>query len=202
MTGQGIRSFDEPEFVRREIFRYAMCPGCTDPGMLDIMEKCIDECRKYASFSYRVSYCILPVKHIDTGTGSIDLEHISIDSRDLAGNLEGCAQVVVFAATIGPGIDRLIRKYSKLDPVKALFMQAIGAERAESLCNLFCTSFAKPLRARFSPGFGDLPLTVQPDILKITNATKNLSITLDEGYLMSPSKSVTAFAGIDHELCC
>jgi hypothetical protein len=197
MTAQGIKSFDEPEVVRREVLRYAMCGGCTDEKMLNLMEDCISECRKFASMSYRVSYCELPVISLDEESGDIDLDHLKITSRDLAGNLAGCKRVVVFAATIGPGIDRLIKKYSKLDPVRALFLQAIGAERAETLCNMFCDSYPSKLRPRFSPGFGDLPLSLQPEILAITNARKNLSITLDEGCLMSPSKSVTAFAGID-----
>ncbi len=198
MTGHaGIRSFEEPDFVRREILRYAMCPGCDEPKMLDLMEECIKECREFASFSYRVSYCVLNAVTIDDENGQIDLEHIRVTSRDLAKNLKGCDRVVVFAATIGPGIDRLIKKHSKLDPVRALFMQAIGAERAETMCNLFCSSFPEKLRPRFSPGFGDLTLSVQPEVLRVTNAKKNLAITLDDGYLMSPSKSVTAFAGID-----
>ncbi len=197
MTGHaGIQSFDEPPFNRREILRYAQCPGCTDDTVIAMMEDCIGECRKYASMSYRVSYSILPIVSLDTDTGYIDMGHMSVTSRDLAGNLNGCAKVIVFAATIGPGIDRLIRKYTKLDKARALFMQAIGAERAETLCEMFCSSFEEELRPRFSPGFGDLTLSIQPEILKITNAGKNLSITLDEGFLMSPSKSVTAFAGI------
>ena len=198
MTGHaGIKSFDEPEYCRREILRYAMCPGCDEPKMLDLMEDCMEECRKSASFSYRVSYSVLPVISLDTQNGDIDLEHLKINSRDLAGNLAGCEHVVVFAATVGPGIDRLIKKYTSLDPVKALFMQAIGAERVESMCNLFCSTYPEKLRPRFSPGFGDLSLSIQPDILRLTNAVKNLAITLDEGFLMSPSKSVTAFAGYD-----
>ena len=103
----------------------------------------------------------------------------------------------MFAATVGPVIDRMIKKYNKLDPVRALFMQAIGAERVETLCNMFCDSFPGKLRPRFSPGFGDLALDIQPQVLAVTNARKNLAITLDAGFLMSPSKSVTAFAGID-----
>ncbi|MCR5301931.1 MAG: Vitamin B12 dependent methionine synthase activation subunit [Lachnospiraceae bacterium] len=197
MIGRGQQSFDAPEYVRREILRYALCPGTDDEAMLSIMEKCIDECGKKASFSYRVSYCVLPVTGLDVSSGVIDLDDITLSSRDLAGNLKGCSEVVLFAATVGPGIDRLIKKYTKLDPVKALFMQAIGAERVESLCNMFCDTFPQKLRPRYSPGFGDLSLSVQPKILSLTNATKNLSITLDEGCLMSPSKSVTAFAGID-----
>lgn len=196
MTGQGIRSFEDMPYNRREILRYAMCPGCDAPAMLDLMEECINECQKYASFSYRVSYVVLPVLSLDTDTGAIDLEHIRPVSCDLAANLSGCERVVVFAATIGPGIDRLIKKYTRSDSVKALFMQAIGAERAETMCNLFCDTFSEKLRPRFSPGFGDLKLSIQPEVLALTNAKKNLSITLDEGFLMSPSKSVTAFAGI------
>lgn len=195
MNGVGIKSFDAPPVSRREILRYAQCSGCTDEATLGIMEECIRECEALASFSYRVSYITLPIVSLDTKSGSIDLEHMKITSRDLAKNLEGCDKTLIFAATIGPGIDRLIRKYAKLDPVRALFMQAAGAERVESLCNVFCTTFPEKLRPRFSPGFGDLPLSLQPEVLRLTNATKNLSITLDEGYLMSPTKSVTAFSG-------
>lgn len=197
MTGQGIKSLAEPEFVRREILRYAMCPGCDEPKMLDLMESCIEECQKFASFSYRISYVVVPIRSLDKDSGDIDFEHLKVTSRDLAANLDGCSEAVIFAATIGPGIDRLIKKYTNLDPVRALFMQAIGAERAESMCNAFVGSFPQKLRPRFSPGFGDLTLSIQPDVLAITNAKKNLSISLDEGFLMSPSKSVTAFAGIE-----
>ena len=196
MTGVGIRSFESPDIVRREILRYAQCGGCEDASMIDMMEKCIEECKTFASFSYRVSYVVLDIRSCDSVSGHIDLDSLQITSRDLARNLDGCDRTVLFAATIGPGIDRLIRKYSRLDPAKALFMQAIGAERIESLCNMFCATFPDKLRPRFSPGFGDLTLAVQPDVLRMTNAAKNLSITLDDGFLMSPSKSVTAFAGI------
>lgn len=196
MNAQGLKSFDEPIWNRREILRYAQCPGCTDENMLSVMEDCIKECISFASLAYRVSYCELPIVSLDEESGAIDMQHIKVTSRSLAANLSGCKEAVVFAASIGPGIDRLIKKYTKLDPVKALFFQAIGAERAESLCEAFMSSYPKKLRPRFSPGFGDLELGIQPDVLAVTNAGKNLSITLDEGCLMSPSKSVTAFAGI------
>ena len=196
MSAQGIKSFDDIPYNRREILRYAQCPGCSDENMLSVMEECIRECDLHASFTYKVSYCVLPAVSVDEESGEIDLELMKINSVSLAGNLSGCSQVVVFAASIGPGIDRLIKKYSRLDPVKALFFQAIGAERVEGVCDLFCSSYPDMLRPRFSPGFGDLPLSVQPEVLRITNAAKNLSITLDDGFLMSPSKSVTAFFGI------
>ena len=195
MTGVGIRTFELEDYNRREILRYALCPGTDDEAMLSVMEECIAECTDHAAFSPKISYIVLPVEGIDTETGQLDLLHIKTVSKALAANLDGCEKVVLFAATVGPMIDRLIKKYNKLDPVKALFMQAIGAERVETTCNMFCDTYPEKLRPRFSPGFGDLPLSIQPDILSVTNAAKNLSVTLDKGFLMSPSKSVTAFCG-------
>ena len=197
MTGQGIKSFELDDYNRREILRYAQCPGSADDETLRVMEECIKECEDAAAFSGRVSYIVLPILSLDAGSGQIDMQHLNVTSRSLAANLDGCKEAVVFTATVGPTIDRMIKKYNKLDPVKALFMQALGAERAETLCNMFCNSFPHKLRPRFSPGFGDLTLEIQPQVLAVTNARKNLAITLDGGLLMSPSKSVTAFVGIE-----
>ena len=197
MTGQGIKSFELDDYNRREILRYAQCPGSADDETLRVMEECIKECEDAAAFSGRVSYIVLPILSLDAGSGQIDMQHLNVTSRSLAANLDGCKEAVVFTATVGPTIDRMIKKYNKLDPVKALFMQALGAERAETLCNMFCNSFPQKLRPRFSPGFGDLTLEIQPQVLAVTNARKNLAITLDGGFLMSPSKSVTAFVGVE-----
>ena len=81
-------------------------------------------------------------------------------------------------------------------------MQAIGAERIESLCDVFCEELSQELQeegyltSRFSPGFGDLPLTIQHDVFRVLDCSRKIGLTLNESLLMSPSKSVTAFAGI------
>ena len=49
---------------------------------------------------------------------------------------------------------------------------------------------------RFSPGYGDMPLDLQGDIIAILEARKWLGLTLSEAKLMSPQKSVTALIGI------
>ena len=110
---------------------------------------------------------------------------------------------MIFAATIGVEIDRLITKYSRLSPAKAFCCQAIGAERVEELCDDFCESVNEKLGAggemlkpRFSPGYGDLPLETQKMIFSLLDCPKRIGVTLGDSLLMSPSKSVTAFAGI------
>ena len=49
---------------------------------------------------------------------------------------------------------------------------------------------------RFSPGYGDLPLTLQPGILAALDAGRRAGITLLPSLLMNPSKSVTAIFGL------
>lgn len=72
----------------------------------------------------------------------LDLGFLQTDSQGLCRNLQGCDKVILFAATVGLAPDRLIAKYGRLSPTKALCMQAIGAERIESLCDAFCDELA------------------------------------------------------------
>ena len=103
-------------------------------------------------------------------------------------------------ATVGIALDRLIAKYSRISPAKALLLQALGAERIEALCDTFCDDIQKAhkiaLKPRFSAGYGDLPLDTQNSIFGLLNLPKNIGLTLNDSMLMSPSKSVTAFIGI------
>ena len=112
----------------------------------------------------------------------------------------GCDSVIIFAATVGIGIDRLVHKYSKLSPAKALIFQSIGTERIEALCDVLTEdikSLGKDIRNRFSAGYGDLPLETQKEIFKLLSPQKNIGLTLGDSLLMSPTKSVTAFIGIE-----
>lgn len=166
--------------------------------ILGLIDECLAEVREM--LQYKVCYAILTT---ETDSNIISLPCGQIVSRNLAKNLSGCDKAIIFAATIGIGIDRLISKYSRLSPAKALCLQAIGAERVEALCNDFCEKMesefqgkGEKLRPRFSPGYGDLPLETQKMIFSLLDCPKRIGVTLGDTLLMSPSKSVTAFIGI------
>lgn len=186
--------YAEPSFCEREILRYAGCKGA-DSELIALVELCIKEVKD--KLTYKVCYCELPLK-VD---GDIcDFGVFRLESEKLAVNLRGCERVLLFAATVGIEIDRLIAKYGRISPSKALIFQAIGAERIEALCNAFCEDIVKEkgmvVRPRFSPGYGDLSLTAQKDIFSVLDCSRRIGLSLNSSLLMSPSKSVTAFAGL------
>jgi len=166
------------------------------------LDRMLDETIKMASdkLTYRVSYCCVKLEFDETGYPILPFKQ---HSEDLKKNLTGCKAVIIFAATIGSGIDMLIRRYERTSPAKGLIFQGMGAERVEALCDVFNADVDKAAKAaglkthpRYSPGYGDLSIDVQPRLLELVDAQRRLGITLNDSYLMSPSKSVTAIIGI------
>ena len=188
------KSFKEPPICKREILRYMGCNEC-DNATEEIVQSCIDEIKD--KLVYKVCYCQLP---LNIKGDVCDFEVLKLSSQKLAENLESCKNVILFAATVGIEIDRLIAKYGRISPTKALVFQAIGAERIEALCDAFCkeisNEYGKNLTPRFSPGYGDLAIETQREIFSVLECKRNIGLTLNDSLLMSPSKSVTAFVGL------
>lgn len=188
------KSYPFPALREKEILRYAGCKEA-DEATLSLMRSCIDEAKPI--LTYEVCYTILPVEIRDN---VCDFGCFSLVSQGLAKNLSSSHSVVLFAATVGTALDRLIAKYGRISPSRALMMQAIGAERIEALCDTFCQDISAELGTalapRFSPGYGDLPLSAQKDIFPILDPPRQIGLTLNDSLLMSPSKSVSAFAGL------
>ena len=191
------KSYTEPQICKKEILRYTGCKEATPE-----IEVLVDECLKEVlpRLSYKVCYTELSLNITED---ICDFEHMKVKSKDLVKNLQGCEKVILFTATIGVEIDRLITKYSHISPSKALMFQATGTERIEALCDVFCEELenerGKSLHPRFSPGYGDLPIEIQKEIFRLLGCSKSIGVTLNDSLLMSPSKSVTAFVGIGLE---
>lgn len=194
-----VKNYAEPPVNPREILRYAGYPSSHTVEGNALLEPCLAEAR--GSFRYAVCWREVPVTFSEE---SLDLSFVQTPSEGLRKNLRGCRRAVIFAATVGVGIDRLIAKYSRLSPTRALMMQAIGAERIESLCDAFCEDLCAQtgclLKPRFSPGYGDLPLEIQRDFFAALDCPRKIGLSLNESLLLSPSKSVTAIVGITADL--
>ena len=109
--------------------------------------------------------------------------------------------MILFAATLGAGADRCILKYGKTAPSRAMLADAVGSAMIEHWCDVLNAELTagKESKPRYSPGYGDVPLTIQKDILTLLDAQRKLGITLSDTCFMTPTKSVTAFIGLKGE---
>ena len=184
------KAYEAPPVDRREILRYAGVRGDA-PEIEELLEECLAEAAD--KLTYKVCYGEFSVIFKDD---SIDLGFAETTSTTLRRHLEDCEKIILFAATVGIGIDRLIARYATVSPTKSLLFQAIGAERIEALCDVFNSEYGG---SRFSPGYGDLPLEFQKDIFSALDCPRRIGLTLNGSMLMSPSKSVTAIIGVKNE---
>lgn len=191
------KTYTAPPIDEDEILRYAGVREKTDE-MTDLLRDVMAEAE--GELTYRVCWSYFDL----TRDGdAMDFGFAKFESAALAVCLDCCDRAVLFAATVGIGLDRLIAKYGTASPSKALMLQAIGAERIESLCDEFCcflqnelVKCGRSITRRFSPGYGDLRIEVQEDIFRVLDCSRQIGLTLNESMLMSPSKSVTAIIGI------
>jgi len=185
---------------RKEALRYlGLGKHEPDPETERLLEECIRETEKAADLRHLIREYPLTIE--DDGT--IDGGCFRVKSANLKKNLSGCDSVLVMAVTVGAEVDRLLARYGKLSVAKAVVMQAVAAAMVEAYCNELNAMWKKEylekglyLRPRFSPGYGDFPLSAQKQILDGLEAGKRIGITLTEGFLMLPSKSVTAVIGV------
>ena len=124
--------------------------------------------------------------------------HLSGD--DIRRHLQGCEQCVLFGATLGPQADALIRRAQVEDMAKALWLDAAASAAIEEVCDEAQRQIALELEcaltARFSCGYGDLPLVIQPQFLSLLDAGRNIGLSSSASGMLTPIKSVTAVIGI------
>ena len=140
---------------------------------------------------------------VDSSTTA--LGGMAVNSENLAEHLEGCDRAALLAATLGTEADTLLRRYSVQDMEKAVIAQAVCSAMLEAYCDDIETELAqKPElgglcpRPRFSPGYGDFDIYHQKDILSILKCGR-IGLSLSDGCMLIPSKSVTAVIGFSQE---
>ena len=123
-------------------------------------------------------------------------------SRDLDHHLRHCREGILYAVTLGPEADRLLRRWSAQSMAKAAVGQAVCAAWLDDLCAAYCATLEQDLAPGeyltppYSPGYGDWDLAAQQTVLDRLQAPKRLGLSLTGGGMLVPEKSVTALVGI------
>ncbi len=132
----------------------------------------------------------------------VRLEHgLLLPGADLKAHLSGCERAAVFCATLGAETDGLIRRAERLDMARALMLDCCASAAAEAVCDQAEAEIQAHFPAcsfpfRYSPGYGDLPLEVQGELLALLDAPRRVGLCATESHLLTPRKSVTAILGI------
>ncbi len=121
---------------------------------------------------------------------------IKLTGSDIAKHLEKCSEAYLFAATLGVEADRLIYRLSLTDISESLITDACATALLEQFADEQCEALKGCLTSRFSAGYGDLPLELQPQFVSALNAPKLIGVTVTQGLMLAPAKSITAVIGI------
>lgn len=150
-----------------------------------------------------VVYRVLPLCREN---GVLSAGGMVLAGEDIARHLAECDRIILMAATLSGQADQLIHRVGISDMTRSLAMDALASAGIEQVCNRAEECFREQLPEvyftwRFSPGYGDLPLALQPEILQLLDAQKRLGLTVTPEHILIPRKSVTAIIGLaDHPL--
>lgn len=181
---------------KAEILRYLRTKSTIeDAALLNLIEELMDEVNKTVKPKsiYRIFDCTVT-------DDALILENFEFKSKRLAENLKGCSKVAVLAATVGTEGDRLLRRYNS-EGARLAVMQAVLASKIEEICDAVQENIEKEnhikTRQRYSPGYFDLDISEQKKLFSLVEITKRCGISLTDTCQMIPTKSVTAFTGIE-----
>lgn len=183
-----------------EILRYLGYRGTEIP---DALHQTIDRCIELTlhTITPRYLYQKFPLTH--TSNGILVGEHLLLSGKDIAAHLYNCKEAYLLCATIGFPIEKLIRLKMVSAPEEGVILDSCASTAIEALADYAEKEIEKEvfeqgyhLTWRFSPGYGDLPLSLQKDFLDMMKSFAKIGLSLNESLLLTPNKSITAILGV------
>lgn len=182
-----------------EVLRYLGCKKQND-DIRALVEICSAEL--LAAVAPRRLYRVFDITPAVDGNG-IALANCDfvLPGNDISALLKDCKHAVLFCVTLSSGIDNLLRRAQLTDMSRGVVLDSCASTAVEVLCNhveaeikqLFSGCY---FTTRYSPGYGDLPLTIQKDFVQLLDAPRKIGVCVTESSILTPRKSVTAVIGI------
>lgn len=168
----------------------------------ELVESVVDEIFKIVRPFHLLKIFSIQVK---PSKNEIIFKHstLSIISDDLAGILSEASQAGILVATLGYLVDQKIKYYSKSDLTRSVILDAAASAYIDLYCDEIQKEYEVPyirdgyaFTFRFSPGYGDLSLEIQPQILSVMEATKKIGVSASDFFTLHPRKTITGIFGI------
>lgn len=128
---------------------------------------------------------------------------VELNGVDIFRHLKDARLCVVLACTLGMESERRLRALAGQRPLDATLLDAAASAAIEAAVRTMEHEATRDAAAcglsanwRFSPGYGDCPLSAQGPIVAALNAGRLIGLTVTDDDLLLPSKSVTAVFGL------
>lgn len=198
-----IKDFvDSISIDREEVLRYLEYKGQDiDNNLIEIIEECrnITKDRINPRYTFRV----YSIKQKYKGIIELEGTNLILESNDLYEILKDCNECILMAATLGINIEKDIKKYSCTELTKGIIIDSCATTAIEEVCDIVQNEIennilknGQYLTFRYSPGYGDLSIEKNTEILTILNGQKEIGLTITNSGIMIPRKSVIAIIGI------
>lgn len=190
-----LPSLDHTRILRALQIPVRMESAGQDPDLYRQLEEQIRLCEaEVLRYSAPRAVCrILPLEEI----------HSILIGDDIHRLLDDCSEAVLMAVTLGTALERRLMQEEVTNISNAYLLDVCASQAVEETADLYesclreeILSAGKYLTNRYSPGYGDFPLSVQKILLEILNAGRAIGLTLTKTDLMVPRKSITAVLGI------
>ena len=183
---------------RSEVLRYLGCKGDADPATLQLVERAAVAVLE--GIRPRAVWQLFEVASHPQGL-VLPQCGLVLPGDDLARHLNGCREAVLMAVTLSPSADALIRRGQVEDLALGVALDCSATAAVETVCDLVQAAVADAfpdsyLTSRFSPGYGDLPLSLQSRLLALLDAPRRIGLCANQSSILTPRKSVTAFIGL------
>ena len=129
---------------------------------------------------------------------------LTLPGQSIRDHLRGCGRAAVFCATLSAPVDTLLRRAQAEDLARALVLDCCASQAIEEVCDRVEEEIKAGFPGcsfpyRFSPGYGDLPITLQGQLLALLDAPRRIGLCASGSHILIPRKSVTAILGISRE---
>lgn len=191
---------------KSEVLRYLGHNGQEINNDLNLkINQCIKETKNEIDTKY--IYQIYNIKNdLNLNTVQFENTNLILKSKDISELLRDCDKCVLMCATLGFNIEKNIRRYSYNNLTKGIIIDACATTSIEEVCDLVQDSIldevskeGKSLTMRYSPGYGDLDISANRDILNVLDAQRKIGVTVTNTGIMIPRKSVVALIGITNK---
>ncbi|MEC4175426.1 vitamin B12 dependent methionine synthase [Adlercreutzia sp. R7] len=200
LAGEGRPCALTASVKRREAWAFLGHRGqAVDDELAARLEEAAALCER--ELAPRGMFHIFPVTATDAGV-AVEGTGLVLPGESIARHLRGCDKVALLAVTLGPASEMVLRREAAISATGGMLVDACASslvEQAAGVLNEAVDAAAarcgREATWRFSPGYGDLPLTVQGPFLEALDAGRALGITLTAANMLVPSKSITAIVG-------